>query len=184
MVKEREQRPSMDLVEDFLAATEEEDPRLFKNLAKLDEKGRVSLLGILGRFDRGKQRKMGARERLLSRRVLGRLRKPNREALALTNKILDYLDLNANASLEDNEMELCIEVLDVFARADSENETLSELELKMLYAVLRNLDENNNFVLDFNEVRKLRQALKEPRLFLEREKRENPLIKELLAYSD
>ena len=180
MANEYHQRPSLDLAERFLEETDDEAPGLAKRLRRLDEEGMRNLAGILSRFDRGKRGQLGATERLFARRVLSRLRKPSTEGLALTNKILDYLDLNANAKMEDDELELCVEVLEMFARADSVNDTLSEFELQMLYAVLRHLDKNHNYFLDARERDELRIGLNDPKAFLESQKRTNPLLKEIL----
>ena len=168
------------LVDDFLSHAAEEDPGLAKKLGRLDDEGRRNLAGVLGRFDTRRKGALDARERLFAARILGRLRRPRKRTLALVNKILDYLDFNRSSILEEDELDLSIEILEVFARADSDNDTLSALELEMLYAVLRHLDRNNDQMLDSMERRRLREALDDPRAFLEVQKVENPRLRALL----
>ncbi len=168
------------MVDDFLAITGEEDPRLFKALNNLDIEGKRNLGGIVGRFDRNGSKTLDSKERLMARRILGRLHKPTSNALAIVNKILDYLDLNENSLLEPEELELGIEILEKFSKVDSQNETLSELELGMLYAVLRYLDRNDNHVLDPEERHQLHKALDNVNSFLKTQKLENPYLQEVL----
>ena len=177
-------RPSLALADHFLAKAEEEAPALAKRLRGLDDEGRMNLAGVLGRFQRGsRQPELTAEERLLARRVLNLLRKPDTEVLALTNRVLDYLDLNANAILEENEQEHALGILAFFARADSVNDTLSERELRMLYAVLRHYDRNDNMKLDANERDQLHSALQDPTSFIDRQKHENPRLLKVLQDS-
>ena len=171
--------PLDSLVREFITASTEEAPSLAKGLDKLDEDGKRELAGILGRFDFRGQGKLDAQQRLFARRVLGRLHRLTTTSLTLTNQILDYLDLNSNALLEPNEVEFAVEILEMFAKADSINDTLSERELRMLYAVLRHLDSNDNRVLDKHEVKQLHDALEAPSAFLARQKRTNPLFAEI-----
>jgi hypothetical protein len=178
---ERGSLPIEGLVESFLAATREEEPQLASYLDDLNEEGRRLLAGVLGRFDQKGRGELDARQRLLARRVLNRLHRPTREILALTNRALDYLDLNRNALLEDDELELCVEIMELFARADSANDTLSEHELEMCYAVLRYIDSNDNGVLDPNERDRLRKGLVDPQAFLAEQKARNPRLRKLLA---
>jgi hypothetical protein len=95
--------------------------------------------------------------------------------------VLDYLDLNNNALLEPSEVAFTVEILEMFAKADSVNDTLSERELRMLYAVLRHIDSNDNRVLDKHEIKQLHDALEAPDAFLARQKRTNPLLAEVLG---
>ncbi len=132
------------VVDEFLALTREEDPRLFKNLSALDEEGTRNLAGVLGRFDEKRNGQLDAEARLLARRVLGRIRKPSTSSLALLNRVLDYLDLNGNALLEEKEVGLFGEVCTVFQGAESKNESLSNRELELLYGCLRGLDRDHD----------------------------------------
>lgn len=175
--------PPAELVPAFLAETDEEHGKLARELRALDHEGQRNLAGVLGRFDHRGRGALDARERLLARRVLGRLRRPSTPTLALLNRVLDYLDLNANAVLDEAELELCVEVLEVFSQADSKDDRLSDRELKMLYAVLRHLDANDNGRLDADERRRLSEALRHPLDFLDEEKRTNPRLREVLAAS-
>jgi hypothetical protein len=169
------------LISKFLEQTRDEDPRLFRPLEALDHDGQVALGGVLGRFARAAGAELTPQERLLARRVLGRLHRITSEALTLTNKILDYLDLNANATIEADELELCVEVMELFARAESDNDTLPERELRMLYAVLRHIDADSSGRFEKHERQALRRGLSEPRLFLEEQRATNPLLKEVMA---
>lgn len=176
MSESRNELPIDALVDNFLIATEEEDPSLHADLVALDDDGRRNLAGVLGRFDRSGKARLDATGRLLAARILTRLKTPTTEALATANKILDYIDLDANAQLDESEMELCVEILELFSSAESDNNTLSERELGMLYAVLRHLDDNDNHKLDAGERRELRKGLDEPEVFMAEQKRTNPLL--------
>ncbi len=178
---ERKGLPLDSLVESFLKETEEESPSLAKYLKALVPHGRNELGGVLGRFDFQHRGHLNAEERLLARRVLGRLHRPSSAGLVLTNQILDYLDLNHNALLEPKEIEFCIEILEMFARADSDNDTVSEYELELLYAVLRDTDTNDNRVLDAHEKELLHEALESPKAFLQRQRVSNPRFAELIT---
>ena len=90
---------------------------------------------VLGRFDQKGRGELDPSQRLLARRVLTRLRRPDRRILALANRVLDYLDLNRNALLEENELELTIEIMELFSRVETQNDTLSERELEVLALV-------------------------------------------------
>lgn len=170
-----------DIVEHFIDATREEDQGLASALGSLDDAGKKQLAGVLHRFDQGKNGNLGASERLFARRVLLKLHRPDTEVLTQTNQILDYLDLNADATLDKNEIALAVEVLEMFCKVDSDNDTLNLRELELLYAVLRNLDADDSQKLERPERDKLRAALENPKAFWEREKESNPRVKELLA---
>ncbi len=159
---QRDQLPLARLVDTFFAATREEDPKLLRYLDDLDEHGRNELAGVLGRFDRKGRGELDAQQRLLARRIVGRLHRPTHHSLTLTNRVLDYLDLDTNALIDDAELELCVEILELFAHAESDNNTLSEHELELLHQVLRDVDTNNNGVLDPNERARLRRWLEKP----------------------
>ncbi len=170
-----------DLVGAFVAATEGEDGALAAALAELDGEGRKNLLGVLGRFDLKNKGQLDVEQRHQVSRVLKRLHRFDNLSLEWLNKVLDYLDLNANAKLEAAEVDLTLEVLEHFARAESDNATLSARELRMLYATLRQLDQNDNRVLDAHEKRALLEALQDPQGFIAGEKAHNPLYAEILA---
>ncbi len=169
------------LVECFLAETREEDNALSKQLESLDGHGQSQLAGILGRFDFRKKGELDARQRLLARRVLVSLRRHNDDCLTLTNKILDYMDLNQNGIIEEDELDISVEIIELFAHADSDNDTLSHIELNMLYAVLRYIDNNDNGKLDPHEKEQLQTGLKDPKDFLADQKVNNPLLREVLT---
>lgn len=146
-------------VKAFLAATYEEDPGLARSLAALDEQGKLELAGVLGRFEnRGLA---PAQQRLMARRFLGRLRKPTAQGLALTNRVLDFLDRQGNSRLDDRGIAVGLELLDAFSRAESDNDTVSERELELLGKAVRLHDRDDNRVLDERELERLRAALKD-----------------------
>jgi len=172
---------SQDIVARFIADTQEEDPKLAQTLAALDEGGQKELGGVLGRFDAGGNGTLGSSERLYARRVLNRLRRPDAEVLTAANKVLDYLDLNADAKLDKAELDLAVEVLDMFAKVDDGNDTLSVHELELLFAVLRHIDADDSRQLEKAERAKLRSSLQDPEAFWAQQKEQNPLVQELLA---
>ena len=178
---ERACLPLESLVDAFLADSQEESPSLAKYLGALDHRGRVELGGVLGRFDFHRRGSLDAEQRLMARRVLGLLQRPNADMLVLLNRVLDYLDMNNNALIEPDEADLCIEILESFAHADSANDTVSEYELELLYASIRLIDRDSNHSLDPYERRELHEALKDPKAFLERQKKRSPRVAELMS---
>ena len=167
-------------VEDFLRHTADENPSLARGLSVLDERGRRELGGVLGRLEPRSGGPLGARERLLCRRILLRVRKPSAASFSLLNRALDYFDLDADGKLDEAELELGVRVLEVFARADSPNDTLSEKELRMLYACLRHLDSNHDGRLTGEELRHLGEAVRDPDAFLAAQRATNPRLREVL----
>jgi hypothetical protein len=165
----------------FIAASAEEAPGLAKALGALGPDGVRELGGVLGRLDTRGRGALEARERLLARRVLARLQRPDAESLALLNRILDYLDLNMSALIEEDELELCVEIIELFCRADSANDTLTRKELEMLYAVLRHLDRDGNGQLDPLERLALHKGLGAPAAFLAEHRQHNPHLRRVLA---
>lgn len=147
----------------------------------LNEAGRRELAGVLGRFDAGGHGTLGGKERLYARRVLGRLRRPDLEVLQEANKVLDWLDLNADATLDEDELELAVEVLEIFAKIEGGDATLSVRELQLLFAVLRHIDADDSRQLEKAERAHLRSSLQDPAAFWERQKAQNPLVQKLLA---
>ncbi|MDX9720379.1 MAG: hypothetical protein RBU37_06515 [Myxococcota bacterium] len=180
MSTEREQHRDA-LLSHFLEHTAQEDPALYERLIKVDEEGMRNLAGVLGRFDGASRAALEATSRLQACRILSRLHQPSTDSLATTNRILDYLDLNANSKLEESEIDLVVEVFELFARAESQNDTLSLRELQMLYASLRKLDRNSDLRLDAQERVELRRGLDDPQAFLANEKANNPWYRELLT---
>lgn len=171
----------MALLDAFLSETESEDEKLYKQLAKIRDEAGGELAEVLGRFNRSGGEALDAGERELARRVLKLLYRPNPKGLGLLSSILGYLDVNANAVLEHTESVLAIEVLELFCKADSANDTLSNKELEVLQAVLMHLDTDGNGVIDPSERTALRDELWEPEAFLEKQKAENPLVREVLG---
>lgn len=169
----------MALVDNFLASATEEEPRIVKYLAELDDAGRRNLAGVLGRFVNGNSKDMKPEERLPAYRILGRIRKPTGAALVLVNQILDYLDFNTNAHMDADELETTLKIFELFAHAESDNETLSERELQMLYAVLRHLDADDSHKLEKHERDELAKGLSHPEQFLAEQLATNPLLKEI-----
>lgn len=169
------------LIDTFLRTAENDDPAQANAIKALDDAGREQLAGVLGRFDLRDRDALSRKEQVTAGTVLARLRKIETPSLELFNKVLDYLDLNANAKLEAHEVKLTMEVLDAFAGIESDNRVYSERELELLLAVLRNTDQNNSGRLDSDERMKLRTRLEDPRRFWAQEQMDNPLVKELLA---
>ena len=179
--KRRADLPLAELAAGFIAASVEEAPDLAKQLGALKDDGLRELGGVLGRLDVRGKGALDAHERLLARRVLTRLQKPSADGLGMLNKVLDYLDLNMSALIEEDELELCVEIIELFCRAESDNETLTLLELEMLYAVLRHLDKDGNGQLDPLERVALHQGLGDPEAFLAEHRAFNPHLRRVLA---
>jgi hypothetical protein len=156
-VESRADLPIHLLVASFLEETRVEDPRLFKELSALDEEGRRNLAGVLGRFDTQGNGVLEAEERLKARRVVGRLRRPSTAALALLNRVLDYLDLNGDGLLDRQEERLATQVIETFQTAESKNDSLSGRELELLYAVVRGLDGDHDGRLSRSERLRLQE---------------------------
>jgi hypothetical protein len=136
---------------------------------------------VLGRFDRRGRGELDPTQRLLARRILGRLKRPSTATLALLNRILDYLDFDADSRLNEEETGTCVEILERFSRIDSDNSSLSEKELRMLYAVLRGIDADSSLSLDSKERGHLKRALADPNGFLAEQKANNPRLREVLG---
>ena len=169
------------VVDRFLSNCVDESERLARDLAQLDEEGRRSLAGVLGRFDRRGDGHLDPVQRLQARRILGKLRKPSASSLALLNRVLDYLDFNADARLSDEEADVCVQILEKFSRIDSNNSSLSERELRLLYAVIRGLDEDHSQALDSRERARLKTALENPGALIAEEQVRNPRVREVLG---
>ncbi len=172
-------RPVAPIVTRFLEETRAEDPLLHGELEGLGGKGLHELSGILGRFDGRGRGELDVEQRLVASRILRRLRTIDTETLAVANKVLDYLDLNTDGRLSPHEMELCLQVLEVFAHAESQDGLLSRRELQMLYAVLRHFDSDDSARLEAPEIRWLRHSLGDLPRFMARMRAENPHLHRL-----
>jgi hypothetical protein len=168
------------VVTPFIERTRDEDPALARELETLDATGRHELSGILGRFLVAGHDGLDGAQRLAACRILKRLRTLDADTLTVANKVLDYLDLNVDGRLSSDEMELCLQVLEVFAHAESKDGLLSLRELKTLYAVLRHLDGDDSARLEGAEIRWLRHSLADPAHFMERMRTENPHLRRIL----
>ena len=174
----------MSLLDTLMVRLQPEAPTLARNLADLDDDARRELEGVVGRFDRDDSGHLGEGQRRDLVRLLVLLRKPGEaESLQWLNKVLDYLDVNANAKLEPNEYAEVMGILDDFRRSDSNNLSLSHVELELLYAVLRHRDADNSHLLERDERRSLRADLERFEKWWEEEKEQNPLVKEILGRS-
>src|SRR5690606_37886221 len=115
--------------------------------------------------------------------VLGKLHRPTARGVELIAAVLAYLavDGGGDPALSRQEAQLAVEILELFCKADSVNETLSQKELDMLLAVLAHLDTDKSGRLDPDERTRLRDELWDADAFLEQQKRDNPRLRELLA---
>jgi len=153
-----------ELVDHFISATESEDATLAKGLAKLS--GDDNLHAVLACFDWDSSGALDDDQRATARRVLGKMHTPSGKGLDLLHQVLVYLDVNENKKLEHTEVMLAVEILELFCKADSVNDSLSAKELGMLLAALKKLDDNGNGVLDKDERTALRDGLWTPDEFL------------------
>lgn len=169
------------LVDTFLNETESEDAKLHKQLSKLLDDAGDELAEVVGRFNRSGGDALTADEREEVRKVLGLMYRPNAKGLQILSGILGYLDVDASSVLDHREVMLAIEVLELFCKADSENDTLSNKELEILQAVLMHMDSDGNGKIDPAERNALRDELWEPEAFLEKQKADNPLVREILG---
>lgn len=163
-----ETHASLQLVEPFLTDTREEDPPLAAALARLDERGRGQLAGVLGRFGGSGRHELHATDRLLARRLLKPLRHHDQDALEMLNKILDYLDLDANGRLDEQELDLCADALESFARMSPPDHVMNRPELESLARVLRALDANDDHRLDATERKAFFEGMRDPAALIER----------------
>jgi hypothetical protein len=159
-------RMNIDLRVRFVAATTEEDPALGAALAGLDERGSRELSGVLERLVGPHAHELDARARLFARRLLGPLRHRDAESLGLLNKALDYLDLDTNGRLDEEEIELAARCLEAFAALTPPELELSKPELRTLSSLLRALDANDDHRLDAGERQQLLEGIGDLRAFL------------------
>ena len=174
MDSKRDSLNLIDMAKPFIDGCREDDPGLYKSLLSLDDSGQRELGGVAGRFAPSPARVAEPRVRLRVRRLVGRLRKPDTRMLSVLNRILDYMDFNADARLEDAEMEVCLELVERFSGVVSRNDSLSAIELDLLYAVLRFHDVNLNGRLEAEERESLLKAIEGGRSFLRLQFEKNP----------
>ena len=167
------------LVDDFLQHTRREDARLHKALSRPGD-AREPLGQLLERFDYDHTGSLDDGQRELARRVLSKVHRPSTRGFELLVGALDYLDVNTNQRLEHGELTLAIEILELFARAESVNDTLSTRELEMLHAVLRRLAPGGGALGEAARTG-LRDSLWDPDAFLAEEKQRNPELAKLMA---
>lgn len=168
------------LIDGFLARAEAEDGKIAKAFGKLSGDARASFGTLLSRFDYTHTGTLDDNERALARRVLGLMHTPSGKGVDLLVSILDYLDVNDNQKLEHAELNLAVEILEMFCKADSVNSTLSARELEMLHAVLKSRDTAGRGSLDEAARLELRDALWDPDAFLAAEKQRNPALAALV----
>jgi len=151
------------LVRDFIAYAETDAPKLAQGLGRLIDE---PILGeLLGRFDVAKERTLSSRQLQLARRVLEKVHTPSAKGLKLLSEALTYLGLGM-LKVGDADVELAVEILELFCKADSVNDTLSSKEIQMLLKALAKLDANGDGVLDEGERTALRDGLWTPDEFL------------------
>ena len=168
-----------DIVTAFLAAIRGEDARLSKALERLDDDAHPALAGVLRCFDTRGTGQVEAGERELARRVLGKLHRPSPRGLEQLARVLACLA--GGAALGGSQLALAVEILELFCKADSVNDTLSQKELDMLLAVLEEVDADGNGVLSDEERARLRDQLWDADGFLAEQKKTNPRLQKLLG---
>lgn len=153
---------SLHLIDPFLTATREEEPPLAESLEHLDDRGKRQLAGVLGRFGGAARHELHASDRLLARRLLKPLRHRDADSLETLNKVLDYLDLDANGRLDEAELDRCAEAIEHFARLSPPDHQMSRAELETLRRVLRALDANDDHRLDAKERQAFFESVRDP----------------------
>jgi hypothetical protein len=167
------------IVKRFLAATRSEDPKLGKGLDKLDDEAHLALATVLRCFDTAGAGELDEEDRALARRVLSKLHRPSPRGLEQLAAALACLGGGSQA-LGRNELALAVEILELFCKADSVNDTLSQKELDMLLAVLEHVDADGNGVLSPEERARLRDQLWDADAFLAEQKQTNPRLRKLI----
>jgi len=160
------------LTADFLTRARSDNPKLVKQIERLDAEAHDTLERLLSRFD-------GQNE--LAMRVIALLYRPSASGLERLLAVLDYLDVDESRVLDHQELTLAVEILELFCKADSVNDTLSVKELDMLHAVLRHLDSAGKGVLDRDARSRLRDELWDPEAFMAEQRRSNPLLRGLVG---
>jgi len=168
-----------DIVTRFLAATRGEDAKLAKGLDRLEDEAHPALAAVLDCFDGDRDGALDEEERGLARRVLGKLHRPSVRGLEQLGAVL--VRLGGGQALGRPEMALAVEILELFCRADSVNDTLSQKELDMLLAVLEHIDTDGNGLLSPEERARLRDQLWDADAFLAEQKESNPKLRKLIG---
>ncbi|HDP95195.1 MAG TPA: hypothetical protein ENN40_07540 [Candidatus Aminicenantes bacterium] len=174
MTTKRDELRLKEIAETFIQWTRRDDPGLAKSLETITVDGRRELGGVIGRFTSGPAGVSDPGVRLRVRRLTGRLHKPDVEMLTTLNRVLDYADLNADGRLDETEMELSLQLFERFSGLVSDNQTLSMVELDLLYAVVRFADRNGNGRLDEAERKQLLTEIQGGRSFLRNQLIVNP----------
>lgn len=152
------------LVDDFISASESEDAQLAKRLAKLSDD--ENLHAVLACFDWDGSGSLNDDQRATARRVLTKMHTPSAKGLDKLHQALAYLDVDEKKQLDHNQVVLAVEILELFCKADSVNDTLSAKELDLLLRALAKLDVDNSGALDKEERMALRDGLWTPDEFL------------------
>lgn len=121
---------------------------------------------LLRRFDYGQSGSLDAEQSALAAKVLGKMHTPSAKGFGLLLQVFDFLDVKDTQTLEHEELNLAIEILDLFCKADSVNDTLSAKEIGLLLTALQKLDKDNNGVLDAAVRDAVRDGLWHPDEFL------------------
>ena len=155
-----------EVVKSFLLHADTEQPKTAKALRKLNDKAHASLAEVLALFDYRRTGELAERERQLAYRVVRFLHRPSAKGLELLLAALRYLDLDRNESLNHGEITLAVEILELFCKADSVNDTLSVRELEILLGVFKKHDTAGLGVLSASAQASLRDALWDPDTYL------------------
>lgn len=167
-------------VQDFVAWAETHEAPLARAVGRLEDGPPLDdLARLLERFDREGDGRLTDHQAWLAARLLRLLHRLSHDGFLLTAQALDYLDLNANSRIDFDEVAMAVEVFEMFCKADSVNDTLSVKELRMLIAVLRHSDGDQDGKLDADERSRLRDALWTPDEFLAEQRATNPYLAEL-----
>jgi hypothetical protein len=169
------------LVDEYLGHAESEQPKIAKAVSSLSDDAREAFGKVLAHFDYKNTQTLDDDERQIANRVLVLLHKPTAKSLDALLQVFTYMDCDESQSLEHTELTLAVEVLEMFAKADSVNNTLSVKELNMLLAVLENLDGDSNGVLDEGERRSLRDNLWDADAFLAEQREKNEKLAKLMG---
>jgi hypothetical protein len=170
------------LIEQFTTQLDAVDQRTREVVAALPEQGLASLDELLLRFNYRHER-LTQNSAALALRVLKLLEEPAPVGFAKLLAILDYLDINRNFTVDNGELGMAIEILETFSKVDDAHETLSNVELDMLLAVLHHIDSDGDGRLARSEISSLRDQLWSPGPFLEQQKQTNPQLRQLLGLS-
>jgi Ca2+-binding EF-hand superfamily protein len=148
----------------LVASLLETQSQIAKRYKKFSED--ETLEALLRRFDYGQSGTLDADQSALAAKVLGKMHTPSTKGFGLLLQVFDFLDVKDTQTLEHEELNLAVEILDLFCKADSVNDTLSAKELGLLLTALKKLDTDNNGVLDTHERDAVRDGLWSPDEFL------------------